>query len=211
MTGAAEARRHQALEGRSAVLPLVDIVPAGPATRLSLRAPEDSRAALGKALGLALPARPKTSASAGARAALWLGPDEWLVIDTDESGLMSACAGVTAFHSAVDVSHRNVGIVVSGRGAEATLAAGCPQDLSPEVFPSARPRAPCWARSRWSSGERPGPNSGSSAGAPSRTTPSPSSRRPRATWSPEPHDALRQRRVCTNLTSSSACMGRAKA
>lgn len=135
MTGAAEARRHQALEGRSAVLPLVDIVPAGPATRLSLRAPEDSRAALGKALGLALPARPKTSASAGARAALWLGPDEWLVIDTDESGLMSACAGVTAFHSAVDVSHRNVGIVVSGRGAEATLAAGCPQDLSPEVFP----------------------------------------------------------------------------
>jgi sarcosine oxidase subunit gamma len=33
------------------------------------------------------------------------------------------------------VSHRNVGIIVSGPGAEATLSAGCPQDLSLEIFP----------------------------------------------------------------------------
>lgn len=132
---AASARRRQALENRSAVHPLVDVVPAGPATRLALRAPDASRDALGKVLGLALPTRPKTSASVGARAALWLGPDEWLVIDTDERDMVLACAGVAAFHSAVDVSHRNVGIVVSGAGAEATLAAGCPQDLSLDVFP----------------------------------------------------------------------------
>lgn len=132
---AAHAHRRQALDNRGAVLPLVDIMPAAPATRLSLRAPDASRAALGKALGLTLPVKPKTSASSGARAALWLGPDEWLVIDTDERDLVLTCAGVAAFHAAVDVSHRNVGIVVSGKGAEATLAAGCPQDLSLKVFP----------------------------------------------------------------------------
>jgi sarcosine oxidase subunit gamma len=38
-------------------------------------------------------------------------------------------------HSATDVSHRNVAIIVSGPGAEATISAGCPQDLSLEAFP----------------------------------------------------------------------------
>ncbi len=38
-------------------------------------------------------------------------------------------------HSATDVSHRNTAIIVSGPGAEATLAGGCPQDLSLQAFP----------------------------------------------------------------------------
>ncbi|MGO7465112.1 sarcosine oxidase subunit gamma, partial [Rhizobium ruizarguesonis] len=38
-------------------------------------------------------------------------------------------------HSATDVSHRNVGIIVSGPGAEAKLSVGCPQDLSLASFP----------------------------------------------------------------------------
>ena len=131
----AAAQRHLALANRSAIHPSVDVLPAGPATRVVLRAPQASLGALGKVLGLTLPTRPKISAQAGARAALWLGPDEWLVIDTDEHDLAVACASVADFHSAVDVSHRNVGIVVSGRGAEATLSAGCPQDLSLAAFP----------------------------------------------------------------------------
>ena len=52
-----------------------------PAERISLRAPEASVAALSKALGVTLPNQPKTSASKAGRTALWLGPDEWLVID----------------------------------------------------------------------------------------------------------------------------------
>lgn len=133
-------RRIGALEGRGASHPWVSVTPQPPAQRLSLRVPRGSVAALSKALGLALPARPKTSAREGSRAALWLGPDEWLVIDTGvqdsgADGPGEALAGVGAFHSAVDVSHRNVGILVSGRGAEATLAAGCPQDLSLSAFP----------------------------------------------------------------------------
>jgi sarcosine oxidase, subunit gamma len=44
-------------------------------------------------------------------------------------------AKVKALHSAVDVSHRNTAITVSGAAAEATLCAGCPQNLSLKAFP----------------------------------------------------------------------------
>ncbi|MCO5159341.1 MAG: sarcosine oxidase subunit gamma [Aquamicrobium sp.] len=127
-------RRRPALEGRAGGQPWVSVTPAGPAQRLSLRAPRDSVAALSRALGLDLPERPMASAAEGGRAALWLGPDEWLVIDEGRDAL-PVLAGVKAFHSAVDVSHRNLGILVAGRGAEATLAAGCPRDLSQAAFP----------------------------------------------------------------------------
>ena len=127
--------RRTALAGRVAAHAAVSVTPAAPVARISLRAPEASGTALDKALGLALPRKPKTSAVSGSRVALWLGPDEWLVIDADATDLVGACGRAKEFHSAVDVSHRNVGIVVSGVGAEATIAAGCPQDISLEVFP----------------------------------------------------------------------------
>ena len=129
------AMRKSAHESRFVERPTVRIIPAGPARRLSLRAPSESVKPLSKALGLALPDRPKTSAQKNGRAALWLGPDEWLVIDQTDRDPVADCAGVSQFHSAVDISHRNVGIIVSGPGAEATLAAGCPQDISLASFP----------------------------------------------------------------------------
>ncbi len=135
MADAEQAVRRSALDGRIARNAAVTVVPVQPATRLSLRAPADSVAALSGALGLALPQKPKTSAVAGGRSALWLGPDEWLVIDDSGADLRAALAKVTQFHSAVDVSHRNVGISVEGAGAEAAIAAGCPQDISLAVFP----------------------------------------------------------------------------
>lgn len=127
--------RRPALAGRAAGQAWVSVTPAAPAARLSLRAPKESVAALSKALGLALPQSPMSSAVAGDRAALWLGPDEWLLIDEEGANLPAALSGVMAFHSAVDVSHRNVGIAVAGSGAEATLASGCPRDLSLAAFP----------------------------------------------------------------------------
>ena len=57
-----------------------------PAERISLRAPAASVAALSKALGVSLPQKPKTSAAKAGRTALWLGPDEWLVIDEAAKG-----------------------------------------------------------------------------------------------------------------------------
>ena len=132
----AEADREPALDARSTTFRWVSVTAAEAAARLSLRAPADSLAALSKALGLALPRKPATSEQKGARAALWLGPDEWLVLDRDGTNLAGACATVRAFHAAVDISHRNVGIVVSGAGAEATISAGCPRDISLDAFPT---------------------------------------------------------------------------
>jgi sarcosine oxidase subunit gamma len=107
-----------------------------PAHRISLRAPAGSVAALAKALGVTLPQKPKTSAAKGSRTALWLGPDEWLVIDDGAKDPLEACGGVAELHSAVGVSHRNIAISVTGPGAENTLSAGCPQDLSLPAFPA---------------------------------------------------------------------------
>ena len=130
-----EAARKPVLEGRMANHAWVGVTPAEPAKRLSLRAPAESVASLSRTLGLKLPERPKQSVLKGDRAALWLGPDEWLLIDGAESNLDAALDRVRVFHSAVDMSHRNVGILVEGQGAEATIAAGCPQDVSLQAFP----------------------------------------------------------------------------
>lgn len=130
----AELASLPALAGRSVSELSVEVMPAGPAFRVSLRARGDALASLSKALGVALPEKPKTSAQAKGRAALWLGPDEWYLID-EKTDPMIALAKAKALHSAVDISHRNVGIAVSGPGAEACLSAGCPQNLSLATFP----------------------------------------------------------------------------
>lgn len=129
--------RREKLSGRSASGPAVTITPAAPATRLSLRCAEDATGSLSRALGLTLPQLPKTSSTSkqGGRVALWLGPDEWLVIDLEGGDLVADAGKARALHSAVDISHRNVAIIVEGAGAEACLNAGCPQDLSLAVFP----------------------------------------------------------------------------
>jgi len=108
---------------------------AAPATRLSLRAKPDAVSALCGALGVTLPVKAKTSAFANGRHALWLGPDEWLIIDENEADLMAAVASSGALHSATDISHRNTAVIVKGLGAEVAINGGCPQDLSLGLFP----------------------------------------------------------------------------
>jgi sarcosine oxidase subunit gamma len=99
---------------------------AAPATRISLRAKPDA---------VSLPVKAKASTSANGRHALWLGPDEWLVIDENEADLMAAVASSNVLHSATDISHRNTALIVKGRGAAVTINGGCPQDLSLAAFP----------------------------------------------------------------------------
>ncbi len=138
--------RRPVLAGRAAAAPGVEIAALAPAARIVLRAPQAALPALGKALGLALPQTPKTSAMAkpSARAAksepklrvaFWLGPDEWLVIDESGADLAGRCAKADVLHAAVDVGHRNTALGVSGPGAADCLNAGCPQDLSLAAFP----------------------------------------------------------------------------
>jgi sarcosine oxidase, subunit gamma len=128
------ATRTLPLTGRMAATAQVSLTPAEPAFRLSLRARPDAVSALSKALGVSLPVKLKSSKTKGARTALWLGPDEWLILDSAKNPMDDA-AKAKVLNSSVDVSHRNTAIIVSGAAAEATLSAGCPQNLSLKAFP----------------------------------------------------------------------------
>jgi sarcosine oxidase subunit gamma len=109
------------------------------AARYSLRGGPDAVAAASAAFGVALPTTACRAAANDGRAALWLGPDEHLLIAPDAEGpavasaLATALAGVA--HSLVDVSHRQVALELSGPHAATLLASGCPLDLDLSEFP----------------------------------------------------------------------------
>ncbi|QOF70222.1 sarcosine oxidase subunit gamma [Aminobacter sp. SR38] len=135
MAKVAIATRQPAHAGKSLGGHGVSLKVLEPASRMSLRARPAAVAALSKAIGVTLPEKPKSSAVKAGRTVLWLGPDEWLVIDEAGGDPIGDCASVKGMHSAVDVSHRNVGIAVIGPNAADTINAGCPQDLSLAAFP----------------------------------------------------------------------------
>lgn len=132
---AEKVRRVSALENRAYEGQGVSLTPAAHASRLSVRAAETSLPALSKALGLDLPTTPAGCTAKGKRAALWLGPDEWLVIDSSGADLKAALANAGVDHAAVDISHRNCAVLVSGERAEEVLNAGCPLDLGSAALP----------------------------------------------------------------------------
>ncbi|MCF6320208.1 MAG: sarcosine oxidase subunit gamma [Rhizobiaceae bacterium] len=110
--------------------------PLAPRTRIALRANSDEIKKIAKILALQLPTKPKSSATKGSRTALWLGPDEWLIIDKPKSELKNLPADLSGILcSAVDISHRNTAITITGNAATNVISAGCPQNLSLEVFP----------------------------------------------------------------------------
>lgn len=131
----AQAIRNFALKSTAAGSGAASVTPAAEATRLSIRADEKAAKALSKALDVTLPMTPLTSSSASGRTALWLGPDEWLVIDETGADMMVLCQSANALHSAVDISHRNTAIILKGPAAAETLNAACPLDLALTAFP----------------------------------------------------------------------------
>lgn len=114
----------------------ISLTPAPSATRLVIRARSEAQAEAKKLLGQALPTKPKTSTIKGDVHCLWIGPDEFLVIDGEESTLPAKFekAGNSKL-AAVNVSHRNTAILIHGVKAADALNSGCPQDLSLEAFP----------------------------------------------------------------------------
>src|SRR5271169_3392467 len=124
-----------ALEVRS---PLEGFVfPAG--SRFTLRGAEAVRIACGMAFGVEPPSQLGPAGEGEGRAALWLGPDEWLLIAdgadaADIGGMLESVLEGTA-HSLVDVSHRQIGLIASGPAAARVLNAGCPLDLDLKAFP----------------------------------------------------------------------------
>jgi len=79
------------------------------------------------------------AAKRGEWSALWLGPDEQLLVGPDPAHaqlaprLAAALDGIP--HSLVDVSHRQSAIELSGPGATRLLAMGCPLDFGLGVAP----------------------------------------------------------------------------
>ncbi|MEQ8817211.1 MAG: sarcosine oxidase subunit gamma family protein [Thalassobaculum sp.] len=109
--------------------------------KINLRGTADDKAfseAVAKAVGLAPPATPGTVATAGDRAVLWLGPDEWLVLmpageeTAVATALNAALAGMQA--SATDVTDNYTTVRIAGPKARWVLAKGWAVDLHPGVF-----------------------------------------------------------------------------
>ena len=106
---------------------------------VSVRVDPDSPAytRIGERLGAALPTSCGQVTSSGRHSALWLGPDEWLVVSAADGGVLAAeldaaLAGDPG--SVVDVSANRTTLELSGPAARETLEKGCPADLDPRAF-----------------------------------------------------------------------------
>jgi sarcosine oxidase subunit gamma len=107
--------------------------------RLSLRGGPEALAAAGEAFGVPLPREACRAAEGDARAALWLGPDEQLLLvqHSDWDATLSALASrLKALpHSLVDISQRQIALQVGGAHAAELLSSACPLDLHLDAFP----------------------------------------------------------------------------
>ncbi|MFI8228533.1 sarcosine oxidase subunit gamma [Streptomyces sp. NPDC085900] len=104
--------------------------------RLDAKGPAADAVAL--TLGLQLPLEPDTVVRAGELTALWLGPDEWLLVGPpgtqhDLEGRIREAAGEEPV-SVTDVSAQRTTLLVAGPRARDLLAHGCALDLHPRVF-----------------------------------------------------------------------------
>lgn len=98
----------------------------------------DFRAAVRGALELDLPLAPNTSSETPAVCALWLGPDEWLLVCAPGSETAVAdtlrAALVDRHAAVVDVTDGRTVLRLSGPRARSVLAKGCALDLHPRAF-----------------------------------------------------------------------------
>lgn len=109
-------------------------------TMVSIRVEAGSAAgrAIEAELGMPLPRTVGETTRKGAYDALWLGPDEWLVVAVSETGLaerLQAAAAATEGNAQVlDVSANRTVLELGGPQAREVLEKGCPVDLHPRAF-----------------------------------------------------------------------------
>ena len=90
------------------------------------------------AIGLDVPTKANTYNTGARCAALWLGPDEWLIVDAPERGdeiaqsLRNALAGMRK--SVTDVSAARTVVEISGADARVVLSKGCSLDMHASAF-----------------------------------------------------------------------------
>jgi sarcosine oxidase subunit gamma len=119
---------------------LATIEDGGPTGMITLRgdlSSKEVKAAVKKAVGLDIPAQRQALSGEGT-AALWMSPDELLLIcayDDAAATLATLEEALRGQHFlAHDVSDARCYLRVSGAGAREVLAKLCPVDLSPEAF-----------------------------------------------------------------------------
>jgi sarcosine oxidase, subunit gamma len=110
-----------------------------PAGRWILHGDARARALAATVWGVDFSQNACRAVQAGSRATLWLGPDEYLLLDLAPSespvanSLESALGGEP--HALVDVGHRQFAFEVIGPHAGTILRAACPLDLDASAFP----------------------------------------------------------------------------
>lgn len=110
-----------------------------PVSRLVLRGGAQVLSAAADALGLQHSDTPCRAVRNNGLAALWLGPDERLLIGPADAAremdnlLQRALAGMP--HSLVEISHAQIAFELSSARGAAALNIGCPLDLDPASFP----------------------------------------------------------------------------
>lgn len=96
-------------------------------------------AATSAVIGIDLPLVANTYTEGPGVRALWLGPDEWMLVSHSRSAgqvIASLRAGLGGqSFSAVDVSSGYTTLELRGEQARLVLSRGCPLDLAPEAFP----------------------------------------------------------------------------
>lgn len=153
-TGSSVTRRPVALRQPAHITACALVRQLAPVERFVLRGGPEVMATAGNALGVAIsatacraatrgpagnvdPAVAREASSIAPLAALWLGPDEQLLLGAVGTDIAAALA--TALrdlpHSLVDVSHRQTALEVSGPQATTLLSTGCPLDLDVAAFP----------------------------------------------------------------------------
>ncbi|HXQ64475.1 MAG TPA: sarcosine oxidase subunit gamma family protein [Steroidobacteraceae bacterium] len=121
---------------RVAATPWLRLLP--PLARFSFRGAAAAQGAAGPAFGVTFPTVACHAATNGSRAALWLGPDEQLLLAPVAEGPAARsvldAALVDLPHSLVDVSHRQGALELRGPNAAWLLNGGCPLDLDVRTF-----------------------------------------------------------------------------
>lgn len=111
-----------------------------PSARFSLRMRESTAQALGGICGFELAMELNRMGLNETRCSARIGPDEWLLVATapaDARIVTSELTGALAphFHSLVDVTHRQAGLILEGTHAADALNCGCALDLDSAAFP----------------------------------------------------------------------------
>jgi sarcosine oxidase, subunit gamma len=111
-----------------------------PAMRFILHGDVSARSAAAAVWGVAFAEQSCRAMMRGARATLWLGPDEYLLLSGIESQAAEAAGALELAlkdrpHALVDISHRQFALEVNGPHAASILNGGCPLDLDLSEFP----------------------------------------------------------------------------